>query len=150
MQVSKQLIIQVAQEIFETLAFLSTRPVEEVEQFKGERLIMGVEYSGPIAGILILDVPVAMLPELAANMLGVDLGEQGDDQQQRDALGELANVLCGNLLGQLAGTEQSFNLQAPKMLDLAEFELWQAKGVVHTVKIGLNEGWATIGLVMTS
>ena len=52
-----------------------------------------------------------MLPGLAANMLGVD--EAPGSAEQADALGELANVLCGNLLPAIAGEQHVFILEAP-------------------------------------
>jgi CheY-specific phosphatase CheX len=147
MPASEQLIIQVAQEILENLAFLSTRPVEEVAAVRGDRAAVGVEYSGPTTGILLLDLPSEVLPELAANMLGVDMGEEGDQQQRLDALGELGNVLCGNLLGQASGSEAIFNLKGPRNLTEEAFEQWRGQGSSISVKIGLNQGWCEIVLV---
>jgi hypothetical protein len=60
----------------------------------------------------VLTVDEAMMPALAANMLGVD-EPPPPPADQRDALGELANVLCGNLLPEIAGTEHVFLLAAP-------------------------------------
>ena len=70
-----------------------------------------VAFSGPFAGRVVLSVDAAMLPALAANMLGMD--EPPPPADQWDALGELANVLCGNLLPAIAGGEHVFLLEAP-------------------------------------
>jgi hypothetical protein len=147
MPASEQLIVQVAQDILETLAFLSTRPVEEVADVKGARAAVGVEYAGPYAGIMLLDLPAEVLPELAANMLGVDLGEEGEEKQRQDALGELGNVLCGNLLGQANGTEAVFNLKAPQPLTPEQIGEWRGRGSALSAKIGLAQGWCEIVLV---
>ncbi|NTV53823.1 MAG: chemotaxis protein CheX [Candidatus Firestonebacteria bacterium] len=147
MPTNEQHIIQVTQEILETLAFLSTRPVEEVTAVRSERAAVGVEYAGPTSGILLLDLPVDVLPELAANMLGVDPGEEGGEKQRQDALGELGNVLCGNLLGRINGAEPVFNLKAPRLLTAAELQQWRECGQAVSAKLGLNQGWCEVSLV---
>lgn len=148
MPTSEQHITQVTQEILETLAFLSTRPVEEVTAVKGARAAVGVEYTGPTSGILLLDLPADVLPELAANMLGVDPGEEGGEKQRQDALGELGNVLCGNLLGRINGAEPIFNLKAPQPLTAPEFQAWRERGQAVSAKLGLNQGWCEVVLVV--
>jgi hypothetical protein len=70
-----------------------------------------VTFAGPFTGKVVLAVEEAMLPGLAANMLGVD--EAPTAAEQSDALGELTNVLCGNLLPMIAGSQHVFLLDAP-------------------------------------
>jgi hypothetical protein len=61
----------------------------------------------------VLRVSSELLPQIANNMLGDD--DLRPDYQQRDALGELANVICGNLLPQLGGPSAAFLLDAPQV-----------------------------------
>ena len=60
-----------------------------------------IALSGNTNGYFELDVEGSLLPEIAQEMLGTaDI----DGQTEIDVLGELANVICGNLLAELPGT----------------------------------------------
>lgn len=73
-----------------------------------------VAFSGPCTGTLDVAVSDDVAIALAANMLGFSPATVGADQQlQRDAVGELANVICGNVLPLIAGREAVFHLAAP-------------------------------------
>ncbi|HXB98691.1 MAG TPA: response regulator [bacterium] len=71
---------------------------------------MQVRFNGRYSGRLVLSVDARLYTALAANMLGeADLG----DRQRSDALGEMANVVCGNLLP-LLGWNGEFKLGPPE------------------------------------
>ena len=94
---------------FEELAF--ALPAGDDASGPAKPVSAQVAFHGPFAGRVVLTVDQAMLPTLAANMLGVD--EPPPPADQRDAWGELTNVLCRNLLPAIAGAEHVFLLDAP-------------------------------------
>jgi hypothetical protein len=55
-----------------------------------------VSFSGAHDGAFCIEFPARLLPVLATNVLGED--EAPGEELQRDALGELANIICGNVL----------------------------------------------------
>ena len=69
-----------------------------------------VAFHGPVQGTLVVSVSEAVLPDVIGNMLG---DENLSDEVLRDGLGELANVICGNVLPEIAGTDAVFALDAP-------------------------------------
>ena len=79
-----------------------------------------VTFAGPLGGAVTVRVSDDVAATLAANMLGVDVVDGGDplvrDALVRDALGEMANVICGNVLPELAGRAAVFHLGAPQAL----------------------------------
>ena len=75
--------------------------------------IVAVPFSGPSNGVLLLNADERLLPELAGNMLGLEDGVAASREQQEDALKELANVVCGNLLPAIAGKHPVFHIGAP-------------------------------------
>lgn len=98
--------------IFEELGFLTpTLAVSEVQRAAELDGSASVDFEGPVSGRLVVRLYGGVLPALAANMLGE--WEAPSAEMQRDALGELANVLCGNVLRALHGTRAVFHLQAP-------------------------------------
>jgi CheY-specific phosphatase CheX len=81
----------------ETAAFLFAMPAEEPVDLDAVPSVVTarVAFSGPRAGELRIRAPQALLALLAANMLGADAP---DEPMQLDAFGELANIVCGNVL----------------------------------------------------
>ena len=69
---------------------------------------MSVRFEGPMSGRLVVRLCGGMMSRLAANMLG---DAAGGPETQRDALGEVANVVCGNLLPLIAGPDATFALE---------------------------------------
>ena len=72
---------------------------------------MSVVFSGPLNGRLVLKASSGILPAIAENMLGSD--NVDGHAVERDALGELANVMCGNLMPLIGGAQSVFVLSAP-------------------------------------
>jgi CheY-specific phosphatase CheX len=79
-----------------------------------------IAFDGPFSGELVVRASAELLPHLAANMLGLDEPSAASADQQEDALKELANVICGNLLPALAGREPVFRVGVPRTLTADE------------------------------
>ena len=108
----------VALETLEKMAFVFGTTVEDqaAAEKKGEPVTVQVRFRGPFCGALELTISEAVLPELAANMLGIDEnGPIGRDHQQ-DALCEIANVVCGRLLPLIGGRKAEFFIDQPAIL----------------------------------
>ena len=99
---------------FEDLAFLLTaEKADEAQAALPLERTVSVRFHGPFSGSLVLKVSGGLAPALAANMLGID-GE-APEGAQLDALKETANVLCGNVLPEIAGHKEIFRLDAPEL-----------------------------------
>jgi CheY-specific phosphatase CheX len=97
---------------FEDLALLFPESDMSPEQAAQPlEVTVSVDYRGPFNGRLVLRASQCVMPAIAANMLGEDESKQRP--LQRDALGELANVVCGNVLPIVGGAEAIFHLSAP-------------------------------------
>jgi hypothetical protein len=104
--------------VLERLAFLLSVPPEGGEGGAGlPRTRARVSFRGPFSGTLEASLSDDLLPLLAANMLGLDGDEEVDPEHRRDALRELVNVVCGNLLPEIAGSTAVFHVGAPEILD---------------------------------
>lgn len=104
---------------FEDLALLFPDAELSAEQHAAALdVTVSVDFRGPLTGRLVLRASHGVLPAIAANMLGEDESRQAP--LQRDALGELANVICGNVLPAIAGAEAVFHLAAPRVHSASE------------------------------
>lgn len=112
-----RILYRVAEKVFEQMAFMFPFG-EEGDAFENDKLAAGVAFSGPLVGTLAVRLSLDLLPELAANMLGVEPSETTPDQH-RDAFKELLNVICGNLLPELGGKQAIFKVETPEIHDTA-------------------------------
>lgn len=107
-------LAEVTADTLEKLAFLFASPMDTPPSLEEHALsTVQVGFAGAYAGGLELSLSKPALAELAANMLGVMEGEPLGEEQQQDALKELANVICGNILPVLAGDTAEFSIDAP-------------------------------------
>ena len=118
-QKHSELLMEVAGQTLEQLAFIFSFPddMEPDAIWEAETTGCHVTFSGPSQGDLLLIISNAAMPELASNMLGLDEEETPPEDQQKDALKEALNVICGNLLPKIGGTEAVFDIQAPEILE---------------------------------
>lgn len=106
---------------------------------------MSVAFNGPLNGRLVLKASSQVLPSIAENMLGTDTID--GQSVERDALGELANVMCGNLLPLIGGAQAVFVLSAPAPYDAATDSL----RVLPSARacVGIEEGRAVAQLLLS-
>ena len=118
-QEHSDLLMEIAAQTLEQLAFIFSFPDDTDPDAIWEEATTGcrVEFSGPSQGELLLLISNAAMPELTSNMLGMDEDEVPPEDQQRDALREALNVVCGNLLPRIGGTEAVYDIQSPEILD---------------------------------
>jgi len=130
--------------IFEELSFILpspvTRPIGDVPAAGAS-----VRFTGAFSGALVVRITRDLMPILSANMMGDD--EPPDERLQRDAVGEIANVICGNVLPKIAATDEPFHLETPQYFEdalPAGFDpSLTLKAEIH---IGLDSGNADVML----
>jgi CheY-specific phosphatase CheX len=75
-------------------------------------------FQGEFQGSLMLAMPEGMAREIAANFLGVDADDPSAATAGGDALKEMLNIACGNMLTALCGTKPVFDLSMPEVAPL--------------------------------
>jgi len=124
---------------FEDLALLFPDTELTAEQAAAPLdVTVSVDFRGPLTGRLVLRASHRILPAIAANMLGEDESRQAP--LQRDALGELANVICGNVLPAIAGAEVIFHLSAPRVHAASEALSREEDAPQAQATFGVEEG----------
>lgn len=93
---------------------------------------MEVHFRGPLTGRLAVRLCGGTMRTLASNMLG---DVEGTMSMQRDALGELANVICGNLLPIIGGRDAIYEIDAAQPVPIFGF---RAAGLEAEVHLGLE------------
>ncbi len=106
-----------AEVISEVIENLSMMPVEKpLEWDKFQPQLEGwIEFIGPVKGKLYLRCEETMALALAANLLGTDHADMQTQADAWDALAELLNVVCGNLVTELFDSKKPFSLSTPQL-----------------------------------
>jgi CheY-specific phosphatase CheX len=148
MQVTEATMAKVAGDVLATMAFAIVMP-EESETSGAAEYRGVVDFRGPVSGAFRLALPESIVPALANNMLGRDESEACTDDEKRDAVGELANVICGNLLAEMAGPKPVFRLDAPKVEGPAPQAgaALEGSGTTRT-RVWLANGYADIAIAL--
>jgi CheY-specific phosphatase CheX len=138
-------LFKVGLRVFEDLGFmLPTAELNSEQSNAAFQAGVSIGFFGPINGTLVLQLNGDILPILAANMLGED--EPPPLLQQHDALKELANVICGNLVPLISGTEAVFDLGEPQIRNV-RFEIdTESPAAAAQQSIGLENGNAELWL----
>jgi CheY-specific phosphatase CheX len=116
-QTHRQILFNTVEKVLEEAAFaLVDLPDAEQDEERAPEAEMAsaVEFSGFFAGATALIAPVSLARIFAANMMGLEEDDPEADGKMSDALGELMNMICGNLLPQIAGRRPEFKILAPR------------------------------------
>lgn len=126
---------------FEELALLFPETELSPEQAAAPLdMAVSVEFRGPLTGRLVVRASQCILPAVAANMLGAEASQQLP--LQRDALGEIGNVICGHVLPLIGGADAVFNLAAPQFIEDGHLPQRDADAPSARVQIGVEDGRA--------
>lgn len=101
-------------EISESLAFLM--PVGPADSDPAPGTTIEVPWHGPDGsrGLVLLALDPGAASAATANMLGLAPDAEPSDDDRRDAICELANVVAGNLLPVYFGGDHEYHLEAPR------------------------------------
>jgi chemotaxis protein CheY-P-specific phosphatase CheC len=142
----KSILTAVTNDTLEKLAFLFAFPDNERVNDSSDPAVVGrIDFNGYFDGFLLMRISDCAIPELANNMLGLDDDAQISRAEQQDALKEMLNVICGNVLPALAGDQVEFNIQAPEILTPTQSAQLSRKGQpACTVRLTLEEGFCDL------
>jgi CheY-specific phosphatase CheX len=105
--------------VLDTAAFISVWPwTEQDSDLPSPDMAATMEFHGPCQGRMIIRVSSAVLPTLAMNMLGDFDGDPASREKAMDALKEVLNMICGNVLTAWCGAEAVFDLSPPETMEL--------------------------------
>lgn len=132
---------------FEQMAFLlPDTPPDEEQRARKVMAVASIIFTGPASGILQVRACEGLLPRLAANMLGQDASNQA---LQLDALGEIANMICGQIFPSIDPVE-AFEQLPPQVRLFAEIGDNSQAHPAASVQLGLEASRADVLLYLFS
>jgi CheY-specific phosphatase CheX len=119
-QQTSAVLTTIFSEVLANLAFMFTDE-DQVELSAADSWLETViSYQGPTNGTLRFRCTNDFSVLLAANLLGIDSQDPEAEAQARDAVKEFMNIVCGQLVTAVHGSEDIFNLTIPKITELPE------------------------------
>ncbi len=108
-------------EVLANLAFMFSEDEEGATPSAGDVwLETEIGYHGPQSGTLRFWCTREFAVQLAANLLGIDPNDEDADTKSTDAVKEFMNIVCGQLITAIHGTEAVFDLTIPRLAELSE------------------------------
>ena len=116
----KELLSNVFCDALEKLAFMFGEPAggDELSPTGNKYLTAGMTFTGDMSGEISITVAEEMCMEIAANILGINTGDEQAMNLAIDSLKEVLNVTCGQVLTAIAGEKALINLSIPQVSEL--------------------------------
>ena len=123
------------QEVFDTMLSMDLTE-QKPEEFLGESRIVGsVSLGGSVAGTINIHVSNIFATQITANMLGMGLDEIDSDEEVHDVIGELSNMIGGDLKSRLCDAGFTCELSIPSITSGKDFRIeskgWAVNEIVY-------------------
>ncbi|MDJ0783381.1 MAG: flagellar motor switch protein FliN [Desulfosarcinaceae bacterium] len=112
-------------ETFDTMLSMQLSAVDSVEDpgLDEDRMVGAVNFAGEVVGTMSLHVSRPFSNMLTAAMLGMGPDEEIDEETVRDVVGELTNILTGNLKTEFVDAGLSCVISTPHITTGSDFKI---------------------------
>jgi hypothetical protein len=139
----KKALEEAAISTFEDICFMYAVP--ELKDIQNELKLEAaaeVKYQGDYTGKLIIETRGGLFSAIAANILSDD---SPTPRQKRDALGEIANIICGNIVTCLGRSRRGYEIEGPRFLNKEKLGKEEQQGKpLSEITLNFNEGRADV------
>ena len=144
----EKVLIESTVRTLEDLCFMYQEPeLKDAQKNLPLEAASEVKYrSDDFTGKLLIETRGGLFSAIATNILSND---DPITQQKKDALGEIANIICGNVVPSLGGGGREYKIEPPRSLNKDDLlkEEWQEEPVAE-ITLNFNDGRADIKLFM--
>jgi len=93
----EDVLLESAKEVFETMIFMTVEQCPDCVTVEGSCLLGSITFTGSIEGCMGICCDVDCARTIACNMLAMEGEESITENEIRDAIGEIANMLLGSI-----------------------------------------------------
>ncbi len=146
----KGFIETATKDVFDTMLSMSVNETDgDSESLKNINRIVGtVSFAGEVMGNVSVHVSIDFAKTITAAMLGMEEEEVEDDEEIHDVIGELCNMIGGDLKSRFCDAGLSCQLSIPSTTSGSDFKI-EAIGSSMFEKFAFNNQ-ADIGVVEVS
>ena len=112
-------------DVFDTMLSLELEPMEAVtaESLEGIRNVASVSFAGDATGMVSIHAGDSFSREIAAGMLGMEVEKLEGNEEIREMLGEMGNIVAGNLKSAFADAGFMCALSTPSFTSGTDFKI---------------------------
>ncbi len=112
-------------DVFDTMLSMKLEPTDAVtaESLEGIRNAGSVSFAGDATGMISIHASDSFSREMAAEMLGMEVEEIEGDEEIRDMLGEMGNIVGGNLKSAFSDAGLMIALSTPSFTSGTDFTI---------------------------
>ena len=149
----ESVVAATAARVFEDLCFATVEQADPEAPVRVWDSVSVVGFRGARTGVLVARMAGVNTRQIAEAMLGDDEGIT--QALEQDALGELCNVLCGNILSSVISSTAEFDLTHPRIVHWHgdtvtghDPMIAAANGTATRVRLSVDEGTVELVLVL--
>ena len=105
----------------------------------GERIVGTVGFAGKVMGCVNLHIGNSFAENITASMLGMEVEEIESDEEIHDVIGELSNMIGGDLKSRLCDAGLECQLSIPSTTAGSNFKI-ESKGFIKQERIAFISG----------
>ena len=135
----KGFITNAVRDVFDTMLSMDVESIDagQTVNFNGDHIVSTVGFAGKVLGNVNLHVNESFAIEMAAAMLGMELDEIDGEEEIHDVLGELCNMISGDLKSRLCDSGLICELSIPSITTGKEFKI-ESRGWDRSEKFGFS------------
>jgi len=123
------------QEVFDTMLSMELTEHGNKEFTGASRVVGSVSLAGSVSGTVNIHVSDTFATQITANMLGMELAEVNSEEEVHDVIGELSNMIGGDLKSRLCDAGFTCELSIPSITSGKDFCIeskgWAVNEIVY-------------------
>lgn len=118
-------ITNAVSDVFDTMLSMEVEPVatDQPEGFNGTHMVGSVSFAGVVMGNLNFHVGNDFARQMTAAMLGMGTDEIDGDEEVHDVIGEVCNMIGGDLKSRLCDLDLTCELSIPSIASGKDFSI---------------------------
>jgi len=136
----KSIAVNSTKQVFQTMLSMPIDVAASASEstISGSRVVGSVGFAGDVMGSIYIHVPGSFAKEMAAAMLGMEPDEIEDDDEVNDVIGEVSNMIGGDLKSRLCDAGFPCQLSIPNITRGTDFHI-DTIGWVRHERIGFKK-----------
>ena len=135
----KEFTTSAVSDVFDTMLSMGVECVEgnQPDYRNGSHIVGTVSFAGVVMGNLNLHVGEEFARQMAASMLDMETDEIDGDEEIHDVIGEICNMICGNLKSRFCDSGLTCELSIPSITTGQAFTI-ESKGWARSERYGFR------------
>ena len=135
----KEFIANAIRDVFDTMLSMDVETVDvpSLANQNGRRIVGSIGFAGVVMGHLNLHVEEAFARRMTAAMLGMKIDEIEGNEEIHDVIGEMCNMICGDLKSRLCDAGLTCELSIPSITSGKEFTI-EPRGWARSERYGFR------------